>query len=241
MEDASIGPAVKALKYVNKDDESMTYQSHRLLELERRHAMAIAFPEIGVMEDSVVAVIAKDDKGESREFIAIMKDGIASLVVGSCQILFEDMSPSECVEYNFAEEPAAWASALISCEALETYRGMKFEAWKKMLLEPTCEAQFRRMLQIGPVIRLYDPQIFPTPDSLKSSYQVTDEKNGRQIQLPHPVASLRIWNAAKQCYDAIDPQLKGAPSEAEKSAWWTNTIKELKGKHGDEYVSSFLR
>merc|ERR1712048_1374318 len=129
------------------------------------------------------------------------------LITGACQIMYEDLSPSECIEYAFAEAPGHWAMAMISLDALEAYRSMKFEAWKKMLQEPTCEAAFRRMLQIGLVTRLYDPQLFPTPDKLKSSYQVTDERSGKLIELPHPVSELRIWNAARLEYDPIDSRL----------------------------------
>merc|ERR1711879_364809 len=199
----------------------------------RRNIFATLFPECTEGDGRmVVAIIAKDNAGDLIELVAAGTNAL-KLLKCSCQITMEDLSPSECVEYAFAEAPCQWRLAQLSRGALESYRSMKFEAWKKMLLEPTCEAQFRRMLQIGPVTRLYDPQIFPTPDSLRSSYQVTDEKNGRQIQLPHPVANLRLWNASKRSYDKIDPQLEGAPSEAEKNAWWAKTIQDLKEKHGD--------
>merc|ERR1712190_104132 len=151
-------------------------------------------------------------------FIAVVRDTGATLVTGSCQITYEDLSPSECVEYGFAEAPGVWAMAQLSVEALETYRGMKFEAWKNMLMNPTCEAQFRRMLQIGMVAKLYDPHVFPTPESLKSTYQVTDERTGKLIELPHPIEELRIWDAAKMDYRRMDTRLTGAPQVGVKSA-----------------------
>jgi hypothetical protein len=246
MEDASLGEALKTLKLENADGEAMTYESHRVLELERRRILAAAFPECGMPNDQVVAISARDSKGAWREFIAVLKDPAdpsptASLVMGSCAITYEDLSPSECIEYSFAEDPSTWALAQISLEALENYRGQKFEHWKSMLTSPTCEAQFRRMLQIGIVARLYDSHVFPTPESQKSLYQVTDEKTGKLIELPHPVAGLRVWDASKSSYQSLDPQLTGAPSEAEKSTYWTNLIQELKVKLGDEYVSSFVK
>lgn len=236
----SVVEAIKALKLENADGEAMEYESHRLLEGERQQVIATAFPECAVMDEQVVAIIGKSGD-DFREFIAILKDGSKpELVFGSCTITFEDMSPSECIEYVFQEEPTQYALAKISKEALDTYRDMKFELWRKMLNEPTCEAQFRRMLQIGIVTRMYDPNIFPTPDSLRSLYQVTDEKTGKLINLPHPVSALRVWNAKSKVYDNIDPQLKGAPPEAEKEAWWQNLIKELKAQHGEEYINSFV-
>jgi len=244
MEGASIGEALQALSFENADGEGMTYQSHRPLELERRQIIAKAFPDCAAQDVQVMAVVAKDDKGNCREFVAIVKElagsPTASLVMGSCSITYEDMTPSECCEYSFAEDPSTWASAQLSRDALESYRSMKFEAWKGMLTAPTCEAQFRRMLQIGIVTRLFDGHVFPTPESQKSLFQVIDEKSGKTIELPHPVAGLRVWNAASQCYDSIDPHLQGAPQEAEKDAFWARLIQDLKVQLGDEYVSKFL-
>lgn len=175
-----------------------------------------------------------------REFVATVEGGTAQLVMGNCQITFEDLSPSECVEYMFGEAPGQWAAAQLSLGALEAYRGMKFEAWKHMLLNPTCEAQFRRMLHIGVVARLYDPHVFPTPEAQKASYHVTDERTGKLIQLPHPVTELRIWNAEKLAYDTIDPHLTGAPQEAEKVAWWDAFVVDLEKAHGAEYIAGLI-
>merc|ERR1712113_961449 len=110
-----------------------------------------------------------------------------------------------------------------------------------MLMEPSCEAAFRRMLQIGIVTQMYDPHVFPTPETLKSSYQVIDEKSGKLLDLPHPVAKLRIWNAKKLDYEAIDTRLDNAPDEAEQAKWWSNLLAEFKTRHGEEYISSLLR
>merc|ERR1712226_666493 len=151
------------------------------------------------------------------------------------------MGPSECVEYSFSEASENFALAQISRDALETYRSMKFEAWKHMLMEPSCEAAFRRMLQLGIVTRMYDPHVFPTPENLKSSYQVVDEKTGKLLDLPHPVAKLRIWSAQKGTYEAIDTRLDNAPAETEQQKWWNNLLADFKLRHGEEYISSLLR
>merc|ERR1719158_184357 len=97
-----------------------------------------------------------------------------------------------------------------------------------MLLKPTCEAQFRRMLQIGMISRLYDPQVFPTPESSKAKYQVTDERTGKLIELPHPVSGLRLWDARAQKYRSVETKLNNAPEEKDKAAWWQNFMTELK-------------
>ncbi|CAE7294299.1 Ankrd17 [Symbiodinium natans] len=231
---------VKGLQLTNADDEAMTMISYRTLEEDRRKVFASAFPECA--SGHVLAIVARGSQGDHKEFIAVLKDGATSaeLVSGSCQITFEDLSPADCIEYSFAEAPGEWRVAQVSREALETYRGMKFEAWKQMLLKPTCEAQFRRMLQLGIVTQLYDPQLFPTPDASKAQYQVTDDRTGKLIQLPHAVKEMRVWNAALQQYDSIDTKLSGAPAEAEKAAWWKDFTDKMKAEHGEEYIDGLI-
>mmetsp|Transcript_53044 Transcript_53044/g.119519 ORF Transcript_53044/g.119519 Transcript_53044/m.119519 type:complete len:243 (-) Transcript_53044:82-810(-) len=239
MDDA----AVTRMVLQNSDGEALKYESHRMVDPSRQQVMATAFPQCD-LKKKAVAVLATGADGAKRELIAMVTEGdpaaAPELVMGSCSITYEDLSPSECIEYAFAEAPEEWAMAQLSLEALETYRGMKFEAWKAMLLSPTCEAQFRRMLQIGVVSQLYDPHVFPTPESTKSKFQVTDERTGKLIELPHPVHELRVWDVEKQAYKLIDTQLKGAPSEAEKDDWWINFVKELDATHGHEYIAGLM-
>eukprot|EP00406_Dinophysis_acuminata_P058703 CAMPEP_0179271098 /NCGR_PEP_ID=MMETSP0797-20121207/31800_1 /TAXON_ID=47934 /ORGANISM="Dinophysis acuminata, Strain DAEP01" /LENGTH=277 /DNA_ID=CAMNT_0020979439 /DNA_START=115 /DNA_END=945 /DNA_ORIENTATION=- len=234
------------LEYADLNGNPMAYSSHRVLEPERRAVVETGFPDCkGAAQ--VVAVVAKaSDSAELREFILTFNaeagGGLskASMVMGCCSIMCEDITPSECIEYAFDEAPDRWAMSQVSREALETYRAMQFERWKKMLLEPTCEAQFRRMLQIGMVARLYDSILFPTPQVDKSKYQVTDDRTGKLIELPHPVKELRIWNAAERRYDTIDTRLAGAPPVAEEAAWWKDFMGELNAKHGEEYVTGLM-
>lgn len=244
MDTSALDEALKNMVLRGSEDEVLTYESHRVLDPARQLVMATAFTECDP-KAKIVAIMAVNGQGKKKELIAVLQDTGASdltprLVVGSCQITYEDLSPSECIEYSFAEAPGEWAMAQLSLGALETYRGMKFEAWKSMLLNPTCEAQFRRMLHIGMVAHLYDPHVFPTPESLKPKYQVTDERTGKLIELPHPVNELRVWDVENQAYKAIDTQLTGAPSEAEKDAWWADFVKQLDSVHGHEYIAGLL-
>lgn len=240
-DDAALGEAVQGMA-LTSDGEALRYVSHRVLEPERQKVMATAFPQCAAPA-KVVAILAADAGGTTHELTAVVPEGAApapALVTGSCQITYDDLAPAACVEYAFAEAPEDWAMAQLSLEALETYRGMKFEAWKAMLSKPTCEAQFRRMLQLGVVTQLYDPHVFPTPEGLKSKYQVTDERTGKLIELPHPVKELRVWDVEKQAYAPIDTQLKGAPPEAEKEQWWAGFVEELDGQHGHEYIAGLM-
>mmetsp|Transcript_44416 Transcript_44416/g.81061 ORF Transcript_44416/g.81061 Transcript_44416/m.81061 type:complete len:245 (-) Transcript_44416:166-900(-) len=244
MSSAAVEEAIKRLSFENADGEAMQYVAHRALEKERQEMFAEAFPECGMGSEAFAITAALGS--QKKEFIGVLEGSGAAptvkLVNGSCSITYEDLSPSECIEYSFTEEvPRRWRLAQLSREALETYRGMKFEAWKQMLHHTTCEAQLRRMLQIGIVNRLYDPNVFPTPPALKSQYQVTDDKTGKLIDLPHPVGELRVWNASTNSYETFSPQLEGAPSEADKDTAWAKIVANLKESMGDEYISSFMR
>jgi hypothetical protein len=239
-DDESLRTAIRELRLEDGAGTSYTFASHRKLELERRQVISTAFPECQDA-DQVIALVGKTPEGEVKEFIAVVpkKGGAPSLVTGSCQITYEDLSPSDCVEYRFSED-AAWAVSQLSLDALESYRGMKFDAWKQMLVKPTCEAQFRRMLQLGMVSRLFDPNVFPTPAAFRDKYKVTDERTGKQIELPHPVEELRVWDVKEQKYRSVDTRLTGAPAEDQAAAWWDDLIKQLKAEHGDEYIDSLI-
>merc|ERR1711957_82674 len=144
-------------------------------------------------------------------------------------------------EFAFAEDPSHWSLAPLSRPALDEYKKNKFGQWKDMLLKSDCEAQLRRMLQLGVVNRVYDGIIFPTPEPLKSqSYQVIDERSGRKIDLPHPVAALRIWNPANDHYEVLDPMLFGAPLDHEKAGWWAGFVKDLKETRGEGYINGLI-
>lgn len=210
-----------------------TYVSHRSLESDRAKTFATAFPECAE-PNKVMAIVVEKEGSENRELTAVAAgESAPTLLTASCGISAEDLWPSECVEYAFPESPDNWAMSKVSLNAIESYKAMKFEAWKKMLEEPTCEASLKRMIQIGVVTQLFDPHVFPTPESLKEQYQVQNEKTGETITVPHPVAALRVWNAQKQEYDAVDSHLEGAPPDEEKEAWWATFLAEVETKNAD--------
>lgn len=242
MEDEAAKVVLSALALKNGDGEDMAYVSHKVLDTSRRQVMTTAFPEVEKAGKAFEVVATRES--EMKEFTVTCQDESLAgpaVVMGSCAITCEDLTPSDCIEYSFPESPDQWAMTQLSLEALETYRGMKFEAWKNMLVNPTCQAQFRRMLQIGMICEMYDPQVFPTPEALKASYQVTDEGSGKLMQLPHPVKSLRVWDASAQAYKPVEGRLTGAPSAAEATKWWSSFVEELNSKHGAEYIASLMQ
>ncbi len=105
--------------------------------------------------------------------------------------------------------------------------------------EPTCESAFRRMLKAGPVSRLFDKHLFPTPEELNKKYQVTNEQNGKVIDLPHPVSALRVFDNGS--YREIDPTLDGAPRGSEATAtYFQELINQLKSDMGADYVEEMM-
>merc|ERR1719253_1864068 len=101
----------------------MAFKACRNLEPERRQILATAFPELGTASRAVAVLGVSADGAKVREFVAVIDGGSATLLMGSCQITYDDISASECVEYAFDEEPGKWAAAQLSLEALENYRG----------------------------------------------------------------------------------------------------------------------
>lgn len=145
------------------------------------------------------------------------------------------------MEYRFADDAAKsgagggaeWRLSMVCLEYLLAFRAGKFADWEKRLLQPTCKAEFRRMMGIGPVYNVFDHHMFPSPEDEKDAFEVTDD-HGKKVILPRPVAALRIWSTEKQQYEEVDPTLDGAPAPAERDAYWTNMCEKLKETFPEE-------
>ena len=72
----------------------------------------------------------------------------ANVITRECAITLDDLAPSQLVEYRF-DETGPWMLGNVSFLALEEYRKVKFDYWKNLMLNPTCEAAFKRMLKVG--------------------------------------------------------------------------------------------
>lgn len=188
-----------------------------------------------------LAVIGKGkDSGTQKEFVVVEDEsGSQECVTGMCGITAEDVSPSEFVEFQFEEPFSDWKIADCTKDALEYYKASKFKVWRERLDNPTCEAEFRRMLQNGLVYKMYDRVLFPTPEGLIEKYEVTDD-SGKKLSLPHPVSGLRVYNATTKSYDAIDPRLEGAPGAGEEEKYWEQTLNEFREKQGAGYIDGLL-
>ena len=212
----------------------------RLLEESRRAIYVETIPELEKKKGSVyVCTLIDDPDGVEHVIFVDEDDGSVRDVMGECMITWEDVSPSEMVEYRF--EDGKWRLAKVSLDALEAFKQNKFKIWLKTLKNPSCEAAFKRMLRTGLLTRVFDPMAFPTPEKMKNKYVVGDEKTGKNVQLPHPVEALRVWNSNTKSYDDISTHLEGAPKTKEESSkFWASIMTELEAKHGREYIESLL-
>ena len=117
-------------------------------------------------------------------------------------------------------------------------------------LPPKCLATLRRMLQAGPITRLYtgggNPKFgiashegfaLRMPAADLSDWQTLNDK-GELQDIPRQAHALRVWDAASRTYLPISPTMKGAPTTAEATdAWFVDVVKKLKGS---PYIGSAL-
>mmetsp|Transcript_8483 Transcript_8483/g.20438 ORF Transcript_8483/g.20438 Transcript_8483/m.20438 type:complete len:247 (+) Transcript_8483:130-870(+) len=223
-------PDLSVLKYENDQEEVCAYVSHEPLPAARRAVYAKTVPVFAAADGVFFSVTTKSPDGTAREFIVNCKAGSSEpeIITQECGITCADVCPSELVEYQFEAPCDGWYLAPATREAMEGYIGYKFKAWHQQLHNPTCEAEFRRLLQNGLVTRLFDRMLFKTPAELADKYEVIDEKSGKKLYLPHPVSGLRIWDAGKKCYESINPRLAGAPKEEEEESYWQEIVVAFK-------------
>jgi hypothetical protein len=178
---------------------------------------------------------------QQREVIVeVDQAGEVSVPVVSCQITFEDLGLSDCLEYRFEDDPQ-WRLGQVSQLALEDFKLKKFKLWEHQIHEPECEAAFRRLLQQGPIRNVFDKFIFPSSDEVAQKYKVVDEHSGKTVDVPHQVSEMRLWNAAARAYASLDCSLAGAPTtDKEAKQYWDKKISELKELRGREYIESLL-
>jgi hypothetical protein len=188
-----------------------------------------------VPADELVAVRCVGGRGSLEHAVRVPSGGAgaASPLLLDCKVSYEPLPPSSLVEYRFADGDGKWRLSMVCLEYLLAFRSGKFADWEKRVLAPTCAAEFRRMVGIGPVFQVYDHHMFPSPEDEKGDYEVTDDR-GRKVILPRPVAELRIWSTEKQAYEAVDPTLDGCPALEERGSYWTGVLEKLREQFPEE-------
>uniref|UniRef100_A0A7S2TSV8 Uncharacterized protein n=1 Tax=Lotharella oceanica TaxID=641309 RepID=A0A7S2TSV8_9EUKA len=252
---------------VFEDEDGINYKvkSHKILDSERGDRYAGAFPSLrgGTLVGCVCTKEEDedDDDGDAKaaetlvEHVVVVKGSekkgpgstgengkpfVATPFFTECKISYEPVSPAQLVEYRF-DEADTWHLGVSTRASLEMFRRTKFSVWKDLLMKTQCSATLRSLLGLGPITRLFDRFALPTPETDKKFYETKDD-NGKTIHIPHPVAALRVWNAATQAYDPIKAHLEGAPeSKEEVDAFWAKTLADLREAHGKETIDKLLK
>ena len=144
------------------------------------------------------------------------------------------------LEYTFNEN-GPWILGGIGKESLAHYRASKFKAWKKQLLEPVCEASFKRLLCLGIITDIFDWFCFAIPEEQKAEWTVKDD-HGNDVEITRPVKGFRICNPKKRGYDKVSSRLEGddVPKEGEEDKYWENILEECRQTRGIDYINGLL-
>jgi len=171
-------------------------------------------------------------------------------------IMFTAVSLASLVEAQF-EEDGPWVLSRGTREGVESERKVNFiQRYEKDVtskLGSFCMATLRKMLQKGPVTRLFtggggkhmashEGFALRMPPEEVEHWQTLDDKGVVQ-DVPRPAHAVRVWNAEGRCYDDIDATLEGAPGTPEEAdKWFVETIKKLKGTHpqGSELLNRLV-
>eukprot|EP00483_Globobulimina_turgida_P001465 UN01467 len=181
--------------------------------------------------------IKNEDKDMYEKIIVISSSDI-DIVELEDKITMEDLSPSSLIEYTFYNN-GPWFLAPMSLLSLEGYRKTKFKNWKNMIENPTCEAAFKRLLNIGLITSMFDHVAFPSPEEEKKDWMVKDD-HGKDVIIPRPVNGLRVWNVKQRCYRPVQAHLDGAPDQKDAGKYWENMLNSFREQRGVDYINDLL-
>eukprot|EP01084_Bolivina_argentea_P265225 449474_1 len=180
----------------------------------------------------------KNEDCDIFEKILVFKDNNVEEIELEDKITMDDVSISRCIEYTFYEN-GPWFIGEITLLSLEYYRESKFAIWKKQIIEPVCEAAFKRLLCIGLITTIFDRIVFASPDNEKKDYIVQDD-HGKDVELPRPVKVLRIWDVKTRSYKPVSAHLKGAPDAKNADKYWEDMLNEFRLTRGTDYINNLL-
>jgi hypothetical protein len=149
-------------------------------------------------------------------------------------ITMDTVNVTELVEYKYSDDKV-WRVSKVGMDSLQNFKRVKYQIWKDQILNEKCEAALKRMIQAGLCDRVFDAEMFPEPEAMKKNYHFNDTKTNKKVDIPHPVAELRIWNATSGKYDAVPPALDNVPQD--KAGEWNAIKAELCRLFGDDFVN----
>jgi len=200
----------------------------------------------GLTLENAVAVTATYE-GEVME--TLLNSETMEQVIFEDPIMFSEASIAQLCEAQF-EEDGQWVLSRGALLSVEGEKARLFQLYEETVTkdQPDCLSTLRRMLQAGPITRLYTgggnkfipshcgfSLRMPTQDLEK--WQMINDK-GEQVDIPREAHAVRVWNATTRSYDEVDGRLNGAPaSGAAADAWFVKVVKKLKGS---PYIGSEL-
>jgi hypothetical protein len=158
--------------------------------------------------------------------------------------LCTELAIPSLVEAQF-EANGKWVLSRGSMQNIDMEKASLFSRFEKTINmdPPECLSTLRKMLQSGPVTRLYtgggDGRYIQSHEGFSlrmpkedlPNWQMLNDK-GKVQDIPRPAVALRVWSAEKRRYDQLDPTLTGAPlTSAAVDEWYAATVKKLKSSN----------
>eukprot|EP01084_Bolivina_argentea_P089767 161896_1 len=237
---------VSKLPLEDIDENKLKITSIRYLEEQRKNIYLPLCKQMAKSEhilsvECVRSDEADDIKNEDKEMyekILVISSSDIDIIELEDKITMEDLSPSSLIEYTFYMN-GPWFLAPMSELSLVGYRKTKFSNWKHMIENPTCEAAFKRLLNIGLITNMFDHVAFPSPQHEINDWMVKDD-HGKDVVIPRPVKGLRIWNVKNRCYKQVQSHLDGAPNEKDAQKYWENMLNQFRDQRGVDYIDNLL-
>ena len=240
----NIKDVINKLPLEDEDENQLKAVSVRYLEEERVKMYGVLCPSVSSGEHVLAVECVKKEEEEKEETIKVEKiividGGEVDMVELEDKITMEDLPPSSLIEYTFYDN-GPWFLAPMSLLSLEGYRKTKFANWKNMIENPTCEAAFKRLLNIGLITNMFDHVAFPSPENEKKDWIVQDE-HGKDVVIPRPVKGLRVWNVNNRKYKQVQAHLDGAPQSEEAQKYWNEMLDKFREQRGKDYIDNLLK
>lgn len=215
------------------DDEECDVTSFKLL-AEGDERVPIYDRDIDDTVEGGRYMSCKLDNDEDHDYILQLQGDELKTISRECKIMYEPLPPTCIVEYCFEDD--VWRLSHVSEDACTHYIGSKFKNWEEMMHKPTCEAALRRMVEIGLITTIFDHLAFPNPpvpDGEEDPW-IAKTKSGKEVNIPHPVKSLRIWDPENSSYRTLEGRLGGAPAPDDEESYWQEMLTYLRAHFPDE-------
>jgi len=239
--------SVKALELVDEEEEPVTIESVQALHQDRFDIYAAAkldtFPLANDTSKSVASVHCKNDDGFVEHIVVVENAAphTATPIIFEDKIMFTEVSLSSIIEFRF-DKTKPWMFGTMTAENLEFYRGSKFKIWQEMFLSggAGCKRALKSMLKAGLMTQMFDPMSFPSPADEIADWQVEDENTGKTVNIPRPVAEIRVYDAETKQYKKIESRMDGTPEPEDEEKYWKDLLDQLRTKFGAETIDEFL-